>query len=202
MTYTLLFATSNADKVREMRGLLSAIPFTIITLAEIGLEIDVEEPYTTFAENAAHKASVYAAAAHIPALADDSGLIIDAMPDELGVYSARFCGYSTPYPARFQKIAEKLAAIPEEKRTARYWCALALHIPQTGKVYLTEGSIEGMIVLEPRGVYGFGYDPIFYIPEFHATLAELTPEIKAQISHRGVAAFKMAEILRNPEILG
>ncbi len=202
MTQTLLFATSNADKIKEMRGLLSEIPYLIVTPAEIGLDIEVEEPFTTFAENAAHKASVYAAAAHMPAFADDSGLIIDAMPDELGVYSARYCGYTTPYNVRFQKIAEKLAAIPAEKRTARYWCALAMHVPQTGKVYITEGSIEGKILLEPRGNNGFGYDPIFYTPEYHATMAELAPEIKAQISHRRIAAYKLAEILQEPGILG
>jgi XTP/dITP diphosphohydrolase len=199
----LLLATSNPHKLGEMRVLLGDIQFTIVSPRDLGLTLEVDEPFHTYRENAQRKARAYADASGELALADDSGLEIDAMGGEPGVFSARFGGYDTPYPDRFVLIEQRLAGVPEEQRTARYRCIMALADPDhpagrsgAKRDTTTEGVVEGMIIATPRGTNGFGYDPIFWLPDRQMTMAELSPAEKDAISHRGRAARAMAEILR------
>ncbi len=193
----LLLATSNPHKLGEMRALLGDIPFTIISPRDLGLTLEVDEPFHTYRENAQRKARAYTEASGELALADDSGLEIDALGGEPGVFSARFGGYDTPYPERFALIERRLAGVPDEKRTARYRCIMALADPaHPERDTVAEGVVEGMITATPRGTNGFGYDPIFWLPDRQVTMAELSPAEKDAISHRGRAARVMAEILR------
>ena len=193
---TLLLATTNAGKLKEFRTIFRELPFHLLSLHDVHIETDVEETGTTFAENAILKARFYAQAAGMLALADDSGLEIDAMDGAPGVYSARFVGYDTPYTERFRVISERLRDVPPEQRTARFRCVLALAEP-SGKIETTEGAIEGLITESPRGENGFGYDPIFLVPELGKTTAELTSEEKHRISHRGRAALQMCRVLES-----
>lgn len=193
----LLLATSNPHKLIEMRALLGDIPFDLVAPQDIGLVLDVDEPYPTYVGNATHKARTYAAASGLTTLADDSGLEIDAMHGEPGVLSARFWGLATSYPARFVLIEERLASVPVSQRTARFRCVLALATPPPDdRIRTVEGMVEGIITTEARGDQGFGYDPIFLLPDLQRTMAELTPTEKDAISHRGRAARQMAEVLR------
>lgn len=193
----LLLATSNPHKLIEMRALLGAIPFDLVAPQDIGLAITVDEPFPTYAGNATHKARAYAAASGLPALADDSGLEIDALNGEPGVLSARFFGEATPYPARFTLIEERLAGVPDSQRTARYRCVMALAaVPPDDRLVTVEGTVEGIITPDARGAQGFGYDPIFLLPDRQLTMAELAAAEKDAISHRGIAARQMAVVLR------
>jgi XTP/dITP diphosphohydrolase len=193
----LLLATGNQHKLIEMRALLGDIPFELVTTADLGLTLEVDEPFHTYRENAARKAHAYAEASGQLALADDSGLEIDAMGGEPGVFSARFGGVDTPYPERFNLIEARLAGLPLTQRTARYRCVMVLAAPLAAdELAVTEGVVAGQITPEPRGANGFGYDPIFWLPERQMTMAELAPAEKDAISHRGHAARFMAEILR------
>src|SRR2546422_9282013 len=158
--------------------------------------MDVEETGTTFVENAILKAKAYARASDLLSLADDSGLEIDALGGAPGVYSARYLGEGMPYEERFRVILEQLKAQPVEQRTARFRCVIALAEP-SGYVRTVEGVIEGVIAQEPRGENGFGYDPIFFVPELGKTTAELTPEQKNRISHRGRAAQRAHMLLKD-----
>jgi XTP/dITP diphosphohydrolase len=160
------------------------------------LDLDVEETGTTFRENAELKALAYARASGLLALSDDSGLEIDALNGAPGVYSARFAGVDTPYPERFKIILQQLQGLPIEKRTARYRAVITIAEP-TGYHRSVEGALEGVIAEAPRGENGFGYDPIFLVPSLGKTTAELTPEQKNQISHRGRAAQRAREVLRD-----
>jgi XTP/dITP diphosphohydrolase len=190
----LLLATSNANKVREFRALLGDGPWELVSPADIGLELDVPEEGTTYAENALTKAHAYAAASGLLVLADDSGLEIDALGGAPGVYSARFAGPATPYAERFRILEERLAAVPEVRRSARFRCVIVLAGPD-GWEAQAEGVCEGAIAHEPRGARGFGYDPIFFIPELGQTMAELDPDVKNRISHRARAAQQARSIL-------
>ena len=190
---SLLLATTNQHKLEEYRAIFSDLPFKLLALQDIHLDLDVEETGSTFAENAALKASTYAEASGMLTLADDSGLEIDALEGAPGVYSARFAGRETSYAERFRIILERLKALPMEPRTARFRCAIALAEP-TGLIRIVEGTIEGVIADSPRGEYGFGYDPIFLVPELGKTTAELPSEQKNFISHRGRAA-QLARVL-------
>lgn len=192
----LLLATSNPHKVIEMRALLGDIPFDLVAPADLGLQLEVEEPFDTYLANATQKARAYAEASGELALADDSGLEIDAMGGEPGVFSARFGGVDMPYPERFALIEQRLAGLPMEQRTARYRCVLVLAAPD-GRLTHTEGTVEGQITPQPAGTHGFGYDPIFWLPERGVTMAQLSPAEKDAISHRGRAARAMAEVLRD-----
>lgn len=193
---TLLLATSNPRKLEEFRAIFSGLPLKLLTLNDLHLEIEVEETGTTFAENAELKARTYAQASGMLALADDSGLEINALGGAPGVHSARYLGKETPYEVRFRSILEQLKGLPVERRTARFRCAIALAEP-TGYTRIVEGEIEGVIANSPRGKYGFGYDPIFFLPEFGKTLAELAPEIKNRISHRARAAQSARQLLED-----
>ena len=193
---TLLLATTNQHKLEEYRTIFSDLPFKIVSLSDVHLDLDVEETGTTFAENAELKALAYARASGMLTLADDSGLEIDALGGAPGIYSARFAGKETSYEERFRLLLEQLKGLTREQRTARFRCAIALAEP-SGYHQTVEGTLEGQIADTPRGQYGFGYDPIFFIPELGKTSAELTPEHKNRISHRGRAAQLAAALLKN-----
>lgn len=190
----LIFATGNEGKMREIREILGRDGLTILSQKEAGIATDAEENGTTFEENALIKARAVAEQTDALVLADDSGLEIDYLGGEPGVYSARYLGEDTPYEIKNQKILDRLAGVPEEKRTARFVCVIAAVLPD-GRTFTTRGTIEGIIGYESRGEGGFGYDPIFFVPEYHCSTAELTMEQKNEISHRGKALRAMKEIL-------
>ena len=192
----LLLATTNRHKLDEYRAIFSTLPFTLLSLADIQLDMDVEETGTTFLENAELKAHAYAQAAGMLSLADDSGLEIDVLGGAPGVYSARFAGVNTPYEERFRLIFERMQDIPQSQRTARFRCVISVAEP-SGYCRSVEGVMEGVIADAARGAHGFGYDPIFLLPELGKTSAELPPEQKNSISHRGRAARKARELLEN-----
>lgn len=192
----LLVATTNRHKLEEYRTIFSDIPFQLLSLNDIRLDLDVEETGTTFRENAELKALAYARASGLLSLADDSGLEIDALGGAPGVYSARFAGVDTPYEERFRILFERLHGLPVAQRTARFRCVITIAEP-SGYHQSVEGSIEGVITDVPRGANGFGYDPIFLVPELGKTTAEIPPEQKNQISHRGRAARLARTLLEN-----
>jgi XTP/dITP diphosphohydrolase len=192
----LLLATTNRHKLNEYRAIFSTLPFTLLSLTDIRLDMDVEETGTTFLENAELKARAYAQASGMLSLADDSGLAIDALGGAPGVYSARFAGVDTPYEERFRLIFKRMQGIPHSQRTARFICVISIAEP-SGYCRSVEGVMEGIIADAPRGTNGFGYDPIFLLPELGKTSAELPPEQKNSISHRGRAARKARELLEN-----
>ncbi|HEV2235040.1 MAG TPA: RdgB/HAM1 family non-canonical purine NTP pyrophosphatase, partial [Ktedonobacterales bacterium] len=184
----LLIATTNPHKLAEFATLLRPAPFALVDPRAIGLDqdLDVAETGTTFAANAAIKALAWARVAGMLALADDSGLEIDALNGEPGVYSARWAGPEATYPERFRILLGRLSSVPHERRTARYRCALAVADP-AGLRLEADGTVEGYIATEPRGAHGFGYDPIFEVPERGLTFGELGEEYKHAVSHRGRA---------------
>ena len=193
----LLVATTNRHKLEEYRAMFADLPYQLRSLSDLHLDFDVEETGTTFQENAELKALAYSRAAGELTLADDSGLEIDALGGAPGVYSARFAGVDTPYKERFRIIFERLRDVLPERRTARFRCVICLADPASGKQQSVEGTIEGVIPEEARGVNGFGYDPIFYVPALGKTTAEISPEHKNRISHRGLAALKARDLLEN-----
>ncbi|GAC1359436.1 MAG: RdgB/HAM1 family non-canonical purine NTP pyrophosphatase [Ktedonobacteraceae bacterium] len=192
----LLIATTNRHKLEEYRAIFVGLPFQLLSLKDIRLDLDVEETGTTFQENADLKALAYAQASGLLSLADDSGIEIDALGGAPGVYSARFAGVDTPYEERFRIIFERLHGLPVAQRTARFRCVITIAEP-SGYHQSVEGSIEGSITDVPRGMHGFGYDPIFLVPELGKTTAEISPEQKNQISHRGRAARRARVLLEN-----
>jgi len=192
----ILVATTNQDKLAEYRAIFADLPYRLLSLHDRQVDLDVEETGTTFAENAELKALTYARVSGMLSLADDSGLEIDALGGAPGVYSARFAGRDTPYVERFRLILAQLKGLPPEKRTARFRCAITIAEP-SGYHRTVEGVIEGIIADAPRGTQGFGYDPIFLVPESGKTTAELTPEQKHRISHRGKAARLAAVMLEH-----
>ena len=190
----LLLATTNHHKLVEYRAIFTDLPFKLNSLRDIQLDLDVEETGTTFQENAELKALAYARASGMLALADDSGLEIDALGGAPGVYSARFAGPDATYEERFRIIFERLRGVPMAQRTGRFRCVISIAEP-SGYMRSVEGAIEGLITEEPRGDNGFGYDPIFLVPELGETTAELAPEEKNRISHRGRAARQARALL-------
>ena len=191
----IVFATGNAGKMREIREILSDLELEVVSMKEIGIDIPIEEDGITFEENALIKARAVAGQCGEIVLADDSGLEVDYLNGDPGIYSARYMGEETPYSIKNAAIIERLAGVPDEKRTARFVCAIAAVFPD-GQELVTLGEIQGRIDYEEKGKNGFGYDPIFYVPEFGKTTAELTDEEKNSISHRGRALRKMKEKLR------
>lgn len=191
----LIFATGNQGKMREIRMIMEGTGYEILSMKEAGACIDAEENGETFEENALIKAR--AAAKLLPGdivLADDSGLVVDALGGEPGIYSARYLGTETPYSVKNANIIERLEGVPDEKRTARFVCAIAAVLPD-GREKVVRGVIEGRIGYAERGEHGFGYDPIFYVPELGCTTAEIPEEEKNEISHRGRALRLMREEL-------
>jgi len=194
--FKLILATSNKDKAREIAEILSDTPFVVTTMKEEGYDPDIVEDGKTFEENALIKArTVHALAKGAYVMADDSGLCIDALDGAPGIYSARFCGENSTYPEKFAKIFEMLKDVPEEKRTAKFVCSIAVVRPD-GSEFTVRGEVRGVLHEKPMGDGGFGYDPIFYVPEFGMTTAQMTKEQKNSISHRGKASRAMAEKLK------
>lgn len=190
----LLLATNNTGKAREYQALLSGIPFRIVTMADQGIIIEVDETGSSFEENARLKATTLATESGLLTLADDSGLEVDALDGEPGVLSHRYAGEGASDRDRVYFLLEKLEDIPEENRAARFCCAIAIVAPD-GTVDICTGECRGLITKAPRGNQGFGYDPIFFVPEMGKTMAELSPEEKNRISHRARAAEKAREVL-------
>ena len=188
----IVFATGNAGKMKEIREILADLPVEIYSMKEAGIEADIVEDGKTFEENALIKARTIRDLTGCPVLADDSGLEVDALNGEPGVYSARYMGEDTSYRIKNQSLVERLEGVPVEKRTARFVCVIAAAFPD-GTVCTTKGTIEGKIGYEERGENGFGYDPIFYLPDMSRTTAELSPEEKNAVSHRGKALAAMKE---------
>ena len=198
----LVLATTNRHKIEEFHAILRPIPYTLVSPEELGLHVRVQETGTTFTENAILKAIAFAEAAGLPALADDSGLEIDALHGEPGVWSARFGGDDMPYPERFRLLFERLHNVPESLRTARYRCVIAIALPAPQGLFdLACGTLEGRIAFAPAGSAGFGYDPIFVVPELGRTVAELLAEEKHRISHRGKAGEVAAAALARLQAL-
>ncbi|MCX6002179.1 MAG: XTP/dITP diphosphatase [Chloroflexi bacterium] len=190
----LLLATTNKGKAAEYRDLLKGLDIETVTLDQAGISREAEENYTTFEENARVKAEFYAALSGLLTLADDSGLEVDALGGEPGVRSSRYAGDNASDTERVSFLLNKLRDIPQDMRQARFKCVIA--IAQPGKLtQTTEGTCEGCIALEPKGDNGFGYDPIFFLPEYNKTIAELPPDVKNLISHRGRAAEKARRLL-------
>lgn len=192
----IIFATGNASKMKEIRNILSDLPVQVLSMKEVGIQTDIVEDGKTFAENAVIKARAIMQLTGEVVLADDSGLEIDYLNKEPGIYSARYMGEDTSYRIKNANLIQRLEGVPDEKRTARFVCAIAAAFPD-GTVKTTEGTIEGRIGYEEKGGNGFGYDPIFYVPEFECTTAELSEEQKNKISHRGRALAEMKEILKD-----
>ena len=192
---TIIFATKNKGKIKEINAILADMNVNVISMEDAGITIDVVEDGTTFEENSMKKAVQIMEVSGKITLADDSGLEIDHMDKAPGVYSARFMGEETPYEARFKAIFEKLDGVPEEKRTARFVSCIAAAFPD-GRRLTTYDTVEGIIGYEVKGENGFGYDPIFYVPDKGRYMAELSAEEKNAISHRGKALGKMKELLK------
>lgn len=185
----LLIATTNPHKIQEFREILAGLPYELVSPTDLGLALEVEETGTTFAENAILKAVAWADASGMLALADDSGLEIDALDGEPGIYSARWAGDDVSYEERFRLLLARLADVPAEGRTARYRAAIAVAEPAPiGLRGVVEGTLEGQIAFAPAGSGGFGYDPIFYVPEQQRTVGQMSAEEKHRISHRARAA--------------
>ena len=190
----IIFATSNEGKMREIRLIMEGSGYEVVSLKEAGISADIVEDGSTFEENAVIKASAIAKLTGELALADDSGLEVDYMDKAPGIYSARFLGEDTDYTVKNNYIIDKLAGVPLEKRSARFVCAIALAKPD-GTAVTRRATIEGYIGYEIRGENGFGYDPIFMVPEFDKTTAELSIDEKNKISHRAKALRAMKEVL-------
>lgn len=195
MEKRIIFATRNQNKMKEIKMILSDLGMEILSMKEAGIDVDVEENGTTFEENALIKAR--AIAERLPSdiiLADDSGLEIDYLNKEPGIYSARYAGKDTSYDIKNQMLLDRLDGVPDEKRTARFVCAIAAVFPDGTEEVVCE-AMEGRIGYKIAGVNGFGYDPIFFLPEFGMTSAEITPEQKNEVSHRGKALRSMRKVM-------
>jgi non-canonical purine NTP pyrophosphatase, rdgB/HAM1 family len=192
---TIIFATKNKGKIKEINAILADMDVHVISMEEAGIFVDVVEDGKTFEENAMKKATEIMEICGKVTLSDDSGLEIDFMDKAPGIYSARFLGEDTPYDERFKVIFEKLDGVGQDERTARFVSCIAAAFPD-GRRLISYDTVEGIIGWEAKGENGFGYDPIFYVPEEGKYMAELSPEVKNGISHRGKALRKMKEQLK------
>lgn len=190
----IIFATGNKDKMREIREIMADCDVEILSMKEAGIEVDVEENGETFEENALIKAKAIANKTDAIVLADDSGLEVDYLNKEPGVYSARYMGEDTSYKIKNQSIIDRLDGVEKEKRTARFVCAIAAVLPNKETCVCRE-TMEGYIGYQEEGENGFGYDPIFYLPEYGCTSAELSPEKKNELSHRGEGLRLMRKVM-------
>ena len=191
----IVFATGNKDKMREIREIMAECEVEIVSMKEEGIQVDIEENGTTFEENALIKAHAVAKETDAIVLADDSGLEIDYLNKEPGVYSARYMGEDTSYTIKNQNLIERLEGVPKEKRTARFVCAIAAVLPD-GEDMVVRETMEGITGYEAEGENGFGYDPIFYPDGYTCSSAALSREEKNEISHRGKALRSMKEKLK------
>lgn len=195
MSIRILLASNNAHKLAEFRGILQPQGIEVVAPADLGISLDVPETGSTFAENARLKAEAFCRAAAMATLADDSGLVVDALGGEPGIRSARYAGPDATDADRIQLVLDKLRLVTSAKRSARFVAAVALARPDEDTVVF-EADAEGLILPHPRGHLGFGYDPIFYFPPLGRSFAELKPAEKAEVSHRGKALAKVAHFLR------
>ncbi|MDF2512686.1 MAG: non-canonical purine pyrophosphatase, rdgB/HAM1 family [Herbinix sp.] len=191
----IIFATSNEGKMREIREILKDLDIELLSLKDAGLDLEIEENGTTFEENAIIKAKYVMELTGEMALADDSGLEVDYMDKAPGVYSARFLGENTSYDIKNQYIIDQLATAKNEERSARFVCVIAYAVPGA-EIVARRADIEGIIATEIVGEHGFGYDPIFFLPEYHCTTAQLSAEQKNAISHRGKALNAMKDEIK------
>ena len=191
----LLLASTNPGKIKEYRLLLAGLDYQITTLAECGVSKVATESGNSYEQNARSKAVTYAKLSQLVTLADDSGLEVDILSGEPGIHSARFGGKDATDADKVRALLARLGGIPWEKRTARFKCVIAIATPE-GQLELCHGECQGLIAFEARGENGFGYDPIFYLPEMGKTMAELPLEIKNKISHRGQASQKAEQVLK------
>lgn len=196
MKKKIIFATTNEGKMKEIRLILKDLDYDIQSMKEAGIDIDIIEDGLTFEENAAIKAKAIMELTGTMVLADDSGLEVDALDKAPGIYSARFLGENTSYDIKNNYILDKLKDLPWEERSARFVCAIACALPE-GEILTTRATIEGFIGYEIKGDNGFGYDPIFWVPEYSCTSGELDTDIKNKISHRGKALEEMKTVIRN-----
>lgn len=199
MIREILVATTNQGKIKELREMLGR-DAGWLSLADVGIELEVEEDATTFAGNAKKKAQAYAQASGLWTLSDDSGLVVDALDGQPGVRSARFSGVESDDRSvmdrkNYEKLLSMMEDVPKEKRTARFMCCICLASPDA-ILLETQGAVEGVIALKPFGQGGFGYDPVFYVPEFGKTMAELHSGEKNRISHRGQAIKALQPLLK------
>ncbi len=190
----IVFATGNPDKLTEIREIVKDLGIEVVTMKEEGFTGEINETGSTFMENALIKARTVAKALGEVTMSDDSGLVVDALGGEPGIYSARWMGEHTSYRIKNKAIIDRLGDLSAEKRTARFVCAMACVFPD-GRELTAEEAFEGIIGWEERGRNGFGYDPIFYLPERGCTSAELSREEKNAVSHRGKALRKMRQLL-------
>lgn len=192
----IVFATLNEGKVKEIKEILGDFEIEVLSMKEMGINIDVEENGSTFEENSLIKARALSKLTGLPALADDSGLVVDYLNGEPGIYSARYLGRDTDYDYKNNYIINELSDAKAEERSARFVCVISLVLPD-GREFTKMGIMEGLIGYEQKGENGFGYDPIFYLPEYGKTSAELSPSEKNEISHRGKALSEMKELIIN-----
>ena len=190
----IVFATANEGKVKEIKEILGDFPIEVVSMKEMGITADIEENGATFEENSLIKARALVKLTGLPALADDSGLEVDYLNGEPGIYSARYLGRDTDYDYKNKYIIDKLSEAKGEERSARVVCVISLVLPD-GREFVEKGVVEGLIGYEQKGENGFGYDPIFYLPEYGKTSAELPPEEKNRISHRGKALTAMKKLI-------
>ena len=195
MADKIIFATGNKNKMREIRDILSDLGMEILSMKEAGIDKEINEDGKTFEENALIKARAVAEDTDAVVLADDSGLEIDYLNKEPGIYSARYLGEDTSYEIKNQALLDRLSGVKKEDRTARFVCAIAAVLPDKREFVVRE-TIEGYIGEKPAGTNGFGYDPIFYVDEYGCSTAELSEEKKNEVSHRGKALRAMREVLK------
>ncbi len=198
---TIIFATGNKGKLREIKEIMEGLPYNIVSMKEAGLETDIDETGTSFEENSVLKARAVAEKAakteeyrDALVMADDSGFEVDYLGKEPGIYSARYMGTDTPYSIKNQNILDRMKGVPDEQRAARFVAAIACVFPD-GRCEVVRDTFEGKVAYESKGIYGFGYDPIMYVPEKGCNSGELLPEEKNKISHRGKALMKMRKLL-------
>lgn len=196
----MIFATTNEGKMKEIRAILGDIGEDILSLKDADIHVNIVEDGTTFEENALIKAKAICEMTGQMALADDSGLEIDALNKEPGIYSARYLGEDTSYDVKNWDLIHRLEGVEGDARSGRFVCAIAAAFPN-GETIVTRGTIEGVITKEPKGTNGFGYDPIVYVPEFGMTTGEMDPDQKNLISHRGKALTAMKKILEERNII-
>ena len=192
----VIFATGNEGKMKEIREILGDLDIELLSLKDAGIHADIVEDGKSFEENAQIKAKAICELTGEIVLADDSGLEIDYLNKEPGIYSARYMGEDTSYDIKNQTLLDRLEGVPDEKRTARFVCAIAAAMPD-GSCEVVRGTMEGIIGHEIAGENGFGYDPIFFLPEYGCTSAELSPEKKNELSHRGEGLRKIRKILEH-----
>ncbi len=190
----IVFATTNEGKVKEIKEILEGFPVEVVSMKEMDITTDIEENGTTFEENSLIKAREISKLTGLPALADDSGLEVDYLNGEPGIYSARYLGRDTDYNYKNNYIIDRLKEAEDKERSARFICVISLVLPD-GREFVKKGVMEGRIGYEIKGENGFGYDPIFYLPEYGKTSAELSSDEKNKISHRGKALRAMKELI-------